>query len=120
VVQIAVQGSVSDGWHLYGLEQLPTGPIPLKVSVDANDVAAADGALKATPPTKVHDPSFNLETQSYSGAFTITAPARIASNAALGVQRIPVTVRFQTCNGKTCHPPKTVRLSAPVTVRAAG
>jgi hypothetical protein len=75
--------------------------------------------LKATAPTKIHDPSFNLETQSYSDTFTVTAPARIGSNVAPGVQQIPVSVRYQTCNGKTCHPPKTVHLTAPVTVRAA-
>ena len=47
----------------------------------------------------------------------LKTPVRIAPKAAAGRQLIPVSVRFQTCNGQICHPPKTVRLSIPVTVR---
>ena len=39
---------------------------------------------------------------------------------AAGPQQIPISVRFQTCNGHICQPPKTVKLSVPVTVRANG
>jgi Disulphide bond corrector protein DsbC len=118
-LELTVRGAVEDGWHLYASEQLPGGPIPLRVTVEPG-VAAADGAPAGSQPTKVYDPSFRLETRYYSGAFTLTAPVRVGSDAAPGPQQIPVSVRFQTCNGKICHPPKTVRLSAPINVRKAG
>ncbi len=119
-VKITLRGAVQTGWHVYGLQQLPDGPTPLRVTLDAPGVAAADGQPTGTTPIKLQDPSFNLETQYYERDFTVTAPARIGAHAAAGQQQIPISVRFQTCNGHICQPPKTVKLSVPVTVRANG
>ncbi len=116
-LSLTLQGVVQPGWHVYGLKQLPTGPTPLKVALEQNEVATADGAPAGSAPVKRHDPSFDLETQYYEQPFTVKTPVRIAPKAAAGRQLIPVSVRFQTCNGQICHPPKTVRLSVPVTVR---
>ena len=117
---LTLEGTVKDGWHVYGLKQLPGGPIPLRVTVVPGDLAAADGGPTASPPTRLHDPSFDLDTEVYAHPFTVTAPVRIGAHPATGRQSIPVDVRFQTCNGQICQPPKTVRLNAPVTVRADG
>jgi hypothetical protein len=64
----------------------------------------------------VHDPAFNMDTPLYSNAFFATVPLKLAAHASAGKQSIPVTVRFQTCNGKICQPPKTIHLSAPITI----
>lgn len=119
-IKVTLRGAVESGWHVYGLQQLPDGPTPLRVTLDASDVAAADGAPTGSPVTKVQDPSFNLQTQFYDHDFTVTAPVRIGAHVAAGERQIPISVRFQTCNGRICQPPKTVRLSVPVTVRENG
>jgi DsbC/DsbD-like thiol-disulfide interchange protein len=119
-VKVTLRGAVQSGWHVYGLQQLPDGPTPLRVTVDAADIATADGAPTGSPATKLQDPSFNLETQFYEHDFTVTAPVRIGSRAAAGAQAIALNVRFQTCNGRICQPPKTVRLSVLVNVQAKG
>jgi len=117
---ITLHGAVQGGWHVYALNQLPEGPTPLRVMVDSSEAATAEGAPSGSAPTKIHDPAFDLETQFYAGAFTVTAPVRIGSHLAAGRQLIPVSVRFQTCNGRICQPPKTVHLSVPIDVRAKG
>ena len=119
-VVLKLQGVVLDGWHVYALKQLPGGPTPLRVALDPSDVAASAGAPAGSPTIKVRDPSFNLDTEYYSKPFSVTVPVRIGAKAAAGKQSIPVSVRFQTCNGEICHPPKTVKLSAPVTVQGNG
>lgn len=119
-VKVTLRGAVQNGWHVYGLQQLPDGPTPLRVTLDASDVASADGQPAGSPVTKLQDPSFNLETQYYEHDFTVTAPVRIGPHAAAGQQQIPISVRFQTCNGRICQPPKTARLSVPVTIRGNG
>lgn len=111
---LTLHGAVAAGWHVYSLKQLPLGPTPLVASVTANDVATADGAATGSAPTKFHDPAFDLETQFYTGQFTLTLPVRLKSQASASQQAIPVDVRFQTCNGRVCQPPKTVHLSAVV------
>jgi DsbC/DsbD-like thiol-disulfide interchange protein len=117
---VTLHAKVQEGWHVYALNQLPDGPTPLRIVIDPNQVATASGAPLGSPATKVHDPSFNLDTPLYSRAFSATVPVRVAAHAAAGRQSIPVSVRFQTCNGRICQPPKTVHLSVPITVAAAG
>jgi hypothetical protein len=111
---LTLRGKVLEGWHVYALRQLPEGPTPLRVTLDASDVATADGAPVGSPATQIHEPAFNLDTQFYSKDFTLTVPVRLGSHPITGQQAIPVSVRFQTCNGRVCQPPKTVHLSAPV------
>jgi DsbC/DsbD-like thiol-disulfide interchange protein len=113
---LTLHAQVRDGWHVYALKQLPGGPTPLRVTLDPNSVATAAGDPVGTPPTKVHDRGFDLETQFYSHAFSVTVPLRIGA-ASSGAQ-LPVSVRFQTCNDRICQPPKTVHLSAPISLAA--
>jgi len=118
-LKLIVSGTVQPGWHVYALKQAPEGPTPLLVTLDANTVATADGAVAGSAATKLRDPAFGLDTQFYASAFTLTVPVRLKSHLA-GNQAIPLSVRFQTCNGRVCQPPKTVHLSAPVNLQAGG
>ena len=116
-LKLNLAAKVAEGWHVYALKQLPNGPTPLRISIDANPLAAQAGEPMASPATKVHDPAFDLDTPLYSKAFTASVPLTLAAHARAGNGTIPVTVRFQTCNGKICQPPKTVHLSAPITIQ---
>ncbi|HZQ41096.1 MAG TPA: protein-disulfide reductase DsbD N-terminal domain-containing protein [Rhizomicrobium sp.] len=110
--KLNLHAQVKDGWHVYALKQLPGGPTPLLVMVDPNGVATANGQAVGSRPTKIHDPDFNLDTEYYTRAFTVTLPLRLAAPAGKGQRQIPVSVRFQTCNGQICQPPKLVHLAA--------
>ena len=116
-LKLTLNGTVAAGWHVYALKQLPGGPTPLLVTLETNAFAAADGAPAGSPPKTVHDPAFDLDTQFYADAFTLTVPVRLKSQLPAGPQQIPVSVRFQTCNGRICQPPRTVHLSATVNLQ---
>lgn len=113
---LVLSGEVLDGWHVYALTQPPGGPTALRVALDPNAVARVVGKPSGTSPEKKYDPSFDLETQFYASSFTLYLPVRLREHAAAGWQSIPVSVRFQTCNGRECQPPTTVHLSASVEV----
>jgi DsbC/DsbD-like thiol-disulfide interchange protein len=117
-VTLTLHGEVADGWHVYALKQLPNGPTPLRVTLDQNEVATASGAPVGSPATKIHDQGFNLDTQFYSHAFTVALPLQVAAHSASGPQQIPVSVRFQTCNDRVCQPPKTVHLTAAISIHS--
>lgn len=117
-VTLTLKGNVLPGWHVYALKQLPDGPTPLFVALGANTVAKADGPAIGSAPRKVRDAAFGLDTQFYADAFTVTLPVRLKPRLGPGEQHIPVRVRFQTCNGAVCQPPRTVQLSATVTLQA--
>jgi hypothetical protein len=105
---LILTGKVSPGWHVYGLKQAAEGPTPLLVTLDQG---VATGPVSGDAPIKFHDPAFGLDTQYYEHDFALRVPVRLKADAA----QMPVSVRFQTCNGRTCQPPTTVRLNAPVT-----
>lgn len=111
---VQVRGAVRDGWHVYALKQHENGPTPLLVAVEPNLVAQPAGAAAGSAPIIARDAAFNLDTAYYAGNFTISLPVRIKPGAQAGRQTIPINVRFQTCNGQTCQPPKTLHLTADV------
>ncbi len=119
-VLLEVSGEIQDGWHVYALSEPSGGPIALRVSLDENDVAQPAGSPSGTVPSKHQDPSFNLETQFYTHAFTVRLPVTLKEHTAAGRQLVPVSVRFQTCSDRECQPPTTTHLSVPVDVLPAG
>ena len=114
---VTLNAKVAEGWHVYALKQLPNGPTPLRITIDPNKIAAANGEPTGSPATKVHDAAFNLDTPLYSKSFTASVPLKIVAQASTGKQSIPISVRFQTCNGAICQPPKMVHLSAPILIQ---
>jgi hypothetical protein len=114
---VEVNGVIDEGWHVYGLSQAPGGPVPLRVTLDANDTASAAGAVSETPAQKIHDPRFNLDTQFHTHTLTLRVPVRLSQNAA-GGQKIPVSIRFQQCSESECIPPRVVHVAVPIEVAA--
>ena len=113
--KIDLSGEVQQGWHVYALTQPAGGPIPLRISLDENDVAQIHGETFGTKPILHHDTSFQLDTQFYQGDFILHVPVEVRHPSA-GKQIIPLSVRFQACSDRTCLPPRTVHLSVSVEV----
>ena len=115
-VTLQLEGAIDDGWHVYGLKQLPDGPTALRVRLDTNDTAAAAGDATETKPTVIHDARFGVDTQFHTHTVTLSLPARVQPGVT-GQRQIPVSVRFQLCSDHECQPPRTVHLSVPVEVQ---
>ena len=117
---LSLNGTVQPGWHVYGLSQAPDGPTPLLVSLDQNAIASAAGVVAGSVAIKKRDAAFGLDTQYYDSNFRITIPVQLKAHLAPGTQQIPLSVRFQACNGTICQPPTIVHVSASVDLRADG
>lgn len=115
VATVELSGELQSGWHVYGLSEPPNGPTPLKIGLDDNAVARSAGAVSGSPAEHKFDPSFGQTTEFYSGSFKLYVPVRLTQTAAAsGSQTIPLSVRFQTCNGTVCVPPRTIHLKVPL------
>jgi hypothetical protein len=115
VAIVELSGELQSGWHVYGLVEPPNGPTALKVGLDDNAVARSAGAVSGSPAEHKFDASFGRTTEFYSGPFKLYLPVRLMQPAAAaGSAVIPVSVRFQTCNGDVCVPPKTIHLKVPL------
>jgi len=117
---VVLTGQIRDGWHVYAFRQHPTGPIPLRVTLDRNEVASAEGSSAGSPPEKAHDVRFGVDVEFYTGVFAVRMPVRLSERLPAGSQQIPVSVRFQSCSAEVCLPPKTVHLVVPVEVPPEG
>jgi DsbC/DsbD-like thiol-disulfide interchange protein len=113
-VTLDLSADIQDGWHVYGMNQLPDGPTPMHIAVDENDAAQSDGAISGTKPVRQHDASFGLDTETYTHSLVLHVPVQLKQDAAAGNRSVPISVRFQACNDRICLPPKTVHLAVPL------
>ena len=116
---INLRGSIREGWHVYALRQSATGPTPLVVAIERNDVARQDGRLAESVPTIAFEPAYGFATPYYIRDVTISVPVRLRERLAAGRQTVPVSLRYQSCDGRTCEPPKTIRVAAQIDIKAS-
>jgi hypothetical protein len=120
VVTLEVSGVIDEGWHVYALEQLPHGPTPLRVTLEANDVATVAGVATASPAQQEYSASFGLETHYYSRSFAVRLPVRL-NDLPAGISRVlPLSVRFQACSDRECLLPRTLHLAVPIDLATGG
>ncbi|HRH43599.1 MAG TPA: cytochrome c biogenesis protein CcdA [Pyrinomonadaceae bacterium] len=111
-----VTASIGGGWHMYSVTQGAGGPVPTRISIDGGPFKM-NGVSGPRPKVQM-DPNFGINTETYEGSATFTIPFTVAADTAEGAQTLNVNVRYQLCNDTMCLPPKTVKVSAPVTITA--
>ena len=114
-----VIATIDEGWHLYSLDQPAGGPIPTHISIPENQKFKLAGDIESPLPQVVFDPNFNIDTQFYEGEAVFKLPIEIAKDAQPGKNMLFVNAFFQTCNDRTCLPPKTVKLNTEIEVAGA-
>ena len=115
---LRIKASIRDGWHVYGVGQPAGGPTPLTIALEHNAIAQARGRISTSAAIRAHDASFDLVTDVYTHDFNITLPMLIQKDAAFGEGTIPVSIHYQSCSNRTCMPPRTIHLNAPIRVVA--
>jgi DsbC/DsbD-like thiol-disulfide interchange protein len=112
---VKLVAKIEDGWHLYSTKHVEDGPVATKIWLADGQAFQLSDAIKSSPPETQQDPSFNMEVELYEGQATFTLPLK-ASAGASGIQTLTVSASYQSCNNKICLPPKTVKVSMPVSV----
>lgn len=115
---VAVVAKIAPGFHVNAHEPSEAYLIPTKVTAEMPpgvvvvETAYPRGVMRkfqfATMPLRV-----------YEDTFTVKMRLRAASAAALGPQKIALTVGYQACTQDTCLPPASVPAVATIQVAAA-
>ena len=113
---VQVIATIDDGWYLYSLEQPASGPIPTRIALPANQKFKLAGEIESPLPQVLFDPNFNKDTEFYETEAVFILQIEIAKDASAGKNTLSVNAFFQTCNDKTCLPPKNVKLTADIEV----
>lgn len=93
---------IAPGYHMYGLEEIADGPLPLKFDFKTDASYQLVGSPVADVDTKEeYDDGFELNVKYYDGSVTFTQKIKLNS-ADAGV--VAGTVSFQTCTDGQCIP----------------
>lgn len=100
---IIIKATLEKGWHLYGLNIPPDGPVPTKVVIEQLDNAKKVGGIQALSKlVEVHDPNFDMKLNWYSDEAVFVQKISFTDPAAVYAK---VSVNFMVCDDKSCLPP---------------
>ncbi len=115
-----VSARITPGWHIYSITQAPGGPVPTEIALAARQPFTLSGFVIGPLPHSSYDENFQLETDTYEQTAAFKVPIIVAAKAPSGANAVAMDVRFQACNERTCLPARTVHLSVPLRIIAAG
>jgi len=116
IFTVRVTATIADGWHLYSMDQIEGGPAATGLIVPDGQPFALSGEVKEPEPIVEFDPNFNLETHYFENRVMFDMSIKVAASAAPGTNTVRIDARYQTCNDRTCLPPRTVHLTASVQI----
>jgi thiol:disulfide interchange protein len=116
VVLLHLTAKLEPGWHLYSLSPTPENiPIPTTVAF-ADSPAVESFAVYQPKPEKRLEPLFGYEVETFVDEAVLLVQAHLKKDAPAGELPLTAKVRYQTCNDKTCKPPKTKTATFTLTV----
>lgn len=113
---VTFRALITPGWHLYGLTMPQGGPRATSFDLSGSTGIEFTGAV--TPEraaVSVDDPLFGMTLTWWDANVAFTAPFRVTDAATACVK---AAITFMACDGNTCRPPLTERISAPVRIPA--
>lgn len=111
---VAVSARVDDEWYVYSVTQGPGGPVPTSIALAPKALFTRGGPIRGPAPKAAYDPNFEIQTEKYDGAFTLTVPVALAATAPAARATLSVAVTYQACTNRVCLPPQTAVLRVPV------
>lgn len=117
-LDIDLVARISDGWHVYSITQ-PAPPIATRVELAPGQPYTLEGDIGGPAPSVAFDESAGMTVETYEGEAAFTLPIRVAAKAAPGRVPVRVQMRYQSCDGKICLPPKTLTVEVPLEIVAA-
>jgi thiol:disulfide interchange protein len=97
-------GTIQPHWHVYSMTTPPGGPNPTTASI-ADNPAVAGFKIYQSKPVRKLDPSFGIDTETFSEQYVLLFDVELKKDAA-GPGNITANVRYQSCNDTICLPPK--------------
>ena len=110
---VTFRALVASGWHLYGLD-MPKGG-PKATTFDLSESAGMEFTSPVTPasePVKAIVPLFGQELQWWDSNVQFTVSFRLTEPR--DKARLKAAIGYMCCDGTTCRPPVTERISAPI------
>jgi thiol:disulfide interchange protein DsbD len=108
-------GTIQPHWHVYSMTTPPGGPNPTTASIAENPAVAGFKVYQPKPDRKL-DPSFGIDTETFSDRYVLLFDIELKKDAAAGEAGIVANVRYQSCNDTICLPPKKKSATGDITI----
>ncbi len=108
-------GTIQPHWHVYSMTTPPGGPNPTTAGI-ADNPAVAGFKIYQSKPVRKLDPSFGIDTETFSEQYVLLFDIELKKDAAAGPADITANVRYQSCNDTICLPPKKKLAMASLTI----
>src|SRR5580658_5569867 len=108
-------GSIQPHWHVYSITTPPGGPNPTTAKIADNPAVAGFKIYQSKPERKL-DPSFGIDTETFSEQYVLLFDVELKKDAAAVPADIIANVRYQSCNDTLCLPPKRKSATASITI----
>lgn len=109
---VTFKALIATGWHLYGLELPQGGPRPTVFDLGASTgIEFTSPVAPSRMPVSSQDAMFGLTLTWWDSNVNFTAPFRLTGE---GTPTVKAAISYMACDGNTCRPPQTERISAPV------
>lgn len=118
IVPVRVEARAARGWYFYSITQGEGGPIPARIWLPDSAMFTLAGTVRGPAPTGGFDSVFGMTVEKHSGTSVFSVPVRVEEGAGAGARDLRVNARYQACNDRICHSPRTVTLSVPLTIGA--
>lgn len=100
---IIIRAKLEKGWHLYGMNLPPDGPVPTKIVIEQLDNAKKEGGIQPKSKlTEVHDPNFNMKLGWYSDEAVFVQKISFTDPKAVFAK---IAINYMVCDDNTCLPP---------------
>ncbi len=112
---VKLSAKIDEGWHIYAVTQSPP-PIAARFKVLSGPPFEVSGTVRQSPPKEEFDPNFGIQVQLFYDVAEFWVPLQVASTAGPGDYDVRIQAFYQTCNNKTCLPPKGVPVALKIRV----
>lgn len=119
VIQLAVQITIQDGYHINAHQLDDEFLIPTELKI--TPLKGLQAASPIYPEAISHQVSFSEKPLSvYEGDVHMLVPVTISRKLRPGKYTVTGSFRYQTCNDESCFPPHTVKLQIPLEIVRTG
>ena len=117
VVNLSIHMELDEGWHVWGVYNVPEGPIPTSIETNDEKVRKTGKVIEPTPIVKF-DEGFEIDIPYHEKTLDFILPVLLKDDLNIGNAELMVSVQYQTCNDRLCLLPKTVDLMVPLFIES--
>ena len=103
-IALQLTATIEPGWHLYSLTTPEGGPTRTTAVLEGGTLQSA--ALYEPAPERRFDPSFNLDTEIFSGQVILLVSGTVVPTYTQSGLDLIADLRYQACNDRLCLRPK--------------